>query len=395
MERGGLFTQFYEMGKAANLTDFKRAIERFGLPFHNIMCADVEGNIYYVYNCAMPVRDASFDWTRPVDGSDPRADWQGYHRLDELPNVLNPRSGWMQNCNSSPFTTTHGRDNPRRDEFPPYMIGRDNDDARVQMSRSLLESDAKIKFEDWARLPFDTRVFEAREWIDRLRAAVERADANLPRTAAISPLFDEIANKWNRKIGVDSIGSTLFMLWYESLMTSQRDGEITDDELLSSLERVKHCLETKFGDWRVPWGEINRLQRPDPSSIPLGFTMPASVFDDGAPSIPHGGANALAGVAYFLMSVPPASSYVDNPARTLKCRYGVHGHSYMSVIELRKPDQGGVLAMSIVPFGASRDPRSKHFFDQAPLYSNGQFKYAWFTMDEVLSNLEREYHPGE
>ena len=121
------------------------------------MYADQEGNIWYVYGSAVPRRDPSIDWQRPVDGSDPGTEWKGYHALDELPQILNPPSGYLLNTNSSPFSAT--RDVPfARSDFPPYMIGDEEDNARARSSRRALEEQERISFDRFATLVWDTRL---------------------------------------------------------------------------------------------------------------------------------------------------------------------------------------------------------------------------------------------
>ncbi len=396
IERGGLVEQFYRMGKARTLDEFKQAIDGGQLVFHNIMYADVDGNTYYVYNAAMPKRDAGRDWSVPQDGADPGSDWLGYHSIDELPHVLNPDCGWMQNCNSSPFTTTAEDENPDRADYPGYMVGRDRDDARVPMSRGILSALEDVTFETWASMPWDDRARSADKWLPVLESALKELKGNDPdRASAIAPIVTLLAKDWDRRITVDSVEATLFMLWLEATAPFRGAPNTTGEMLIATLEQVKSALEIKFGDWRVPWGEVNRIQRPDPATIPPGFTMPASVFDDEAPSLPHGGAHAAGGQVWFLMCAPDAATYIHHPEQTTRRRYGVHGHSYVGLIEFPPAGTGDVQARSIIPFGVSRDPDSKHFMDQAPLYARGELKEAWLRRADVIEHAVRSYHPGD
>ena len=127
LAENGAIDQGYAMGRAKSVAEFKEAMRPCNLPMFNAMVADTGGNIYYVYNGAVPKRSTKFDWTKPVDGSNPETEWQGYLRFDELPQLENPKCGFLQNCNQSPLATTPvarncGREKwtrtPRRASFP-------------------------------------------------------------------------------------------------------------------------------------------------------------------------------------------------------------------------------------------------------------------------------------
>ena len=130
------------------------------------------GNIFYVYNGAIPKRSAKLDWTKPVDGSNPETEWQGYLGFDELPQVENPKCGFLENCNQSPLSTTpiakellagEVDENPQSSAFPPYLMAteRERDNPRSQISRRILHSTAKFAYEDWTRDGFDTKILLA------------------------------------------------------------------------------------------------------------------------------------------------------------------------------------------------------------------------------------------
>ena len=153
-ESDGWLAEWYAMTRARNLAEFQTAMRPMNMLFGNAMFADRDGNTFYVYNGAVPRRDPSFDWSQPVDGSDPRTEWQGIHSFDELPQLTNPVSGWMQNCNGTPFLLTDvGNPDPTR--YPKYMVT-EPDDYRAMQSRKILAGRDQWSFEDLERTAFDT-----------------------------------------------------------------------------------------------------------------------------------------------------------------------------------------------------------------------------------------------
>jgi len=377
-EEGGWFDQWDAMIRARSLDEWRAAMSMLRVAYMNAMYADADGNIGYVYGSAVPRRLEGVDPSGVLDGSDPRTEWQGFHGFDELPQVYNPPNGWLLNTNSSPFVAAP--DLPfDRDDFPAYMVGRETDNARAVSSRRVLESFDGDDFDDFARVVWDSRLSVADEAIPQLlaewdalrsapddsRPAALRADA--PDHAALAAAVERL-RAWDRASDTSSVETTWFILSAERLGRARAAGHAYP--WTATLADVLGLLEAEHGSAEVPWGELNRHQRPLPGQPVALDPSRASLAVGGAP----GGLGSI-----FTFNAPGSGD--------AQPRMGRSGNSFVKVVAFGDP----VRARSILNYGQSGDPASPHFFDQAHLYARREFKPAWFSREEVEANATRSY----
>lgn len=390
LEGGGAIEQSYAMGRSKNVAEFKAAMKACNLPMFNAVAADTAGNIFYVYNGAVPRRSEKFDWTKTVDGSNPETEWQGYLRFDELPQIENPKCGFVQNCNQSPLTTTpvgkelkagQSDENPKPADYPRYLMAteKERDNGRARISRRILESSDKFSFEDWSQAGFNTKVLMAEERVPELVKEWQALSEKEPERAAKLKEAVELLKGWDSTSTVDSVPMTLFTDAYDRVMKMVQKRDLANYPRIRALEATLAELEKKHGTWKVAWGEVNRLQRIHGSQIDM---QGQGAFRDDQPSLAVAGCPGPLGIVF---------NFYTRPQVGQKRNYGVAGHSYVGVVELAEKPR----AMTILQFGESGDPSSPHWFDQAQLYAKKQFKPSVYVQSEVEGSSKRQYHPGE
>lgn len=379
-EEPGWLDQWHAMSRAQNFDEFVTAVSPLKMQFGNYMYADRESNIFFVYNGAFPKKDEKYDWNNPVDGSDPGTEWQGYHALDEIPQVLNAESHFIQNTNTTPFMTSMSRSDPKPDDFPAYMV-REGDNARSRNARRILTQHDMFDFTTWERESLDTTMIEWQVSKPLLFTAFEAVCNNDPtRAESLEPVMAVLA-AWDGTATLEAVAPTVYADWYEAAFLSRQNQRTpSSEEMISTLEQVVTRLIQDWGGWRITWGQINRAQRPelDQKGVPQFCDTCDSIATPGVPGWSGG-------------------SHISFNGRLpgVKKRYMRGGNSYTSIVDFPKDKAERLQAKSIHVFGASVDNQSPHNMDQAKLLARKEYKTAWFYLDEVQNNAVRSYQPGQ
>ncbi len=386
-------SQSFGRTKARGYEDFAQTMELRTNSSNNTVYADSGGNIAYWHGNFIPRRDPSFDWNRPLDGNDPATDWRGLHPVSETITLLNPGSGWIQNTNNTPFNAAGPGHSPDPADYPAYMANNPENPRGVHAVR-VLEGRTDFTLDGLIEAAYDPLLTAFEELIPSLLLTtavdgVAGADGAAPASIA-SELLERIdlLRGWDMRFALDSTETSLAVHWAQNLMDAVRGQAAaagvnvyeymatrsTAAQKLSALREAAETLERDFGDWRVPWGEINRYQRLTGDLV--------QDFDDDAPSIPVPFASGRWG---------SLASFGSRRYPGTRRMYGTSGNSFVAAVEFGRP----LRAKAITVGGLQSDPSSPHFDDQAQMYADGEFRDVLFYRADVEANLERRYRPGE
>jgi acyl-homoserine-lactone acylase len=375
--------QSFTRTKKSNHNEFYEMMNIRTNSSNNTVYADADGTIAYYHGNFIPKRNEKFDYTKPVDGSNPETDWDGLHPLKDNIMVLNPPNGWIQNCNSTPFTSA-AEYSPKREEYPNYMTSFPENFRGIH-AIPLLTKAGGLTLDSLIELAYDTYLPGAEVLISGLLDAAQKvAPKTQEAKEAIALLKD-----WDFRVSESSIEMTLTQFYVNAYFKSHKirskrmtllgsfdymSKTTSPAERLEVFETALKKLKEDFGSWQTPWGEFNRYQRNNGEIF--------QEFNDAKPSFPVGMASSFWGAL---------ASFGTKFGKDTKRQYGTSGNSFVAVVEFGDK----VKAKSMLAGGQSSDPNSPHFDDQSKRYTDGDFKDVAYYRKDVEKRAKLTYHPGD
>jgi acyl-homoserine-lactone acylase len=378
-------TQSYTRTKATDYKSFSQTMELHTNSSNNTIFADAGGDIAYFHGNFIPKRDPKFDWTKPVDGSDPATDWHGLLSVEDSPHLLNPASGWIYNSNNWPWSAA-GPSSPKKADYPAYVETGREESPRGYHAIRVLENKKDFTINSLIAAAYDSYLPAFAQMIPALLKAYDATPADNPLKAKVAEQI-KLLRDWDYRWSATSVPTSLAVFWGEDIgrrvTADARQAGIsaetyvvtkaTPEQLVQALSTASDKLAADFGSWKTPWGDINRYQR-----LTGDIVQP---FNDAAPSIPVGFTSSRWGsLASFGARAYPGT----------KKWYGTSGNSFVAVVEFGD----SVRAKAVTAGGESGDPKSPHFNDEAKRYSTGDLRDVYFYPSQLKGHTEREYHPG-
>ena len=356
----GALDQWYHMDKAKNFTEFYAALNRQQLSMFNIMYADKRDTIFYIDNGLVPVRDTSsvYDWKRTVAGNSSRTLWTSFRRENELPQYVNPRSGFLFNTNHSPFLATGTNDNLKPENFPRTDKWETNNNNRSARFMELFPKEEKISFEKFKQIKFDRQLPAELHYRFGIDSMFNLNEKEQPGLASLITTF----RQWNKQGDAGSKGAAIFLLAYLHLSASlqgQEARQITKLEAIETYTAVKEYMNKYFGSTAISLGDLQKLVRGE-KNWPLG-----GLPDQLAPQW--------------------TENYTNGRLRSV----GGDG----LVMFVRFPKEGLPIIETMNMYGASAKPGHKHFDDQVEMYMQQKTKKMTLDKSSIYKNAESIEHP--
>jgi acyl-homoserine-lactone acylase len=362
LEQIGAPEQWWKMNKAKNFSEWKSAMNSMQLSNFNTVYADKYDTIFYVSNGLLPKRTPGFDYSGTVPGNTKKTLWREYHSFSELPQQVNPLSGYLYNTNHSPFRASSYPDNLNSDNYPAEMGFNLRDNNRSLRFRELMLDSGKISWEEFERIKYDQTLPADLAFRTDMSSLFSLDAAKYPD---IQKHINVLKN-WNKEASVESQGAALFAFiyyyWWDEFGKAGRsfEAKLTEAEAVQGIQAAKSHFETHFGKELIALGEYQKLVRGDK-------VLPIWGIDD---------------VLTTIRSTPWENGM----------RKAAQGESYILMVKF---GDGLPVIESINVYGASNRPESPHYSDQMERFLSRDLKPMTLDKAEVLRTAKRVYHPGE
>ncbi len=368
LDKPNMLLQWWRMANSTNFDEFESALKMAQIGFWNVIYADKKGNIFYLFNGLVPKRshgDWAY-WNSIVPGGKSDNIWTEVHPYEDLPKLKNPETGWVQNANDPPWTSTIPMAlNPR--DYPSYMAPQWRISFRPQRAIRMMMEDSSITFDELVDYKLSTRSELADRILDDLFAAIDKSNSPKAKEARA------VLEKWDRQADADSKGTLLFYLWASKFNigdpsnytvkwsmehpNTTPDGISDPAKAVRLLEATVDEMKTRFGRLDVPWGDFYRLRQ-------NGKDLPAN--------------GAFESLGVFRV----ASSYDSKDAAQMHVG---SGDSWVGVIEFGE----NVKAKVLLSYGNATQKDSPHNGDQLELFSKKELRDAWFTPEQVKAHTKK------
>ena len=353
--------QWWRMGKAKNFNEFYSTLKMKGLTGVNIAYADKYDTIFYMSDGLIPKREQGYNWKEIVPGNTKKTLWTETYDIEDLPQVIQPKSGYIYNANHSPFKSTSNDENPNPNNFNPDMGFELFDNNRSIRLKKLIDEKDKISYEEFRKIKNDNSFPEKFSYI--FMDINPLFDIDLDSNHELKKILD-ILQSWDRKTDIDSVGAGIYGVLYYHLLDKYRgyifkNRVLSEEVLLSALKEVKSYIIKNFGYLEITLGDFQKLVR---GNIELPIW--------GLPDV---------------VTAMVSTKYKDGKRRVFA------GESYIVYIRF---NEDGPTIESVISYGNSEVPESKHYDDQMKLYQNFKLKKVSMNKEEIYKNASKIYNPN-
>ena len=351
--------QWWRMNKATSFNEFYGILNMKSIPGYNIGYADKKDTIFYISNGIIPIRNEKNDWTKIVDGSKSENLWEEYYDIKDLPQVINPKSGFIYNANHSPFKSTGWSENPKQEDYSKTMNYETYDNNRSTRIIDLINSNESINYEKFKEIKYDNKLPRPLNY--NFLDINSIWEINADKYPEISDVILNI-QKWDMATNSNSVGAANYAVLYYLLINKFKNikyKKVFDEiEMVELIRSTKKYLLKYFDSTNTELGDFQKLVRGDKE---------IGIF--GLPDV---------------ITAMKGSKYKDGKIKI------THGESYISLVKFKDEK---VEIETIMSYGSSDNPNSKHYNDQMDLYS--KFKTKKMTLDkvEVYKKGVKVYNP--